>query len=103
MNSTVSYKLSVLIPNRPKVFVRPYFHCCSSGVHYCVDRFNIHEALSLGKKGNFLSRHLRVHCQIKINLRMSMTVRSKTIKSEKNSSNMSCKNITNTKDKFIIL
>ena len=51
MNSTVSYKLSVLIPNRPKVFVRPYFHCCSSSVHYCVDRFNIHEALSLGKKG----------------------------------------------------
>ena len=29
-------------PIRTWIFFRPYFHYCSSSVHYCEDRFHIH-------------------------------------------------------------
>ena len=34
--------LKKLNPLQAWIFFRPYFHYCSSSVHYCEDRFNIH-------------------------------------------------------------
>ena len=36
-------EVMVQIQYRPKFFFRPYFHYCSSGVHYCKDCFHIHK------------------------------------------------------------
>ena len=42
MTSTIP----VQIPYRPEFFFRPYFHFCSSSIHYWEDRSHIHNSSS---------------------------------------------------------